>query len=245
MKRLFLLVVIFSVGCSPNGILAPTSVPVAVTPPPRQIAVAGTRVYVALGDSITQGTGGSVNMDFVSLLQDFLNYWYPTTTALNFGTSGISAEAFASAMPYVLSNIPITPDFVTIELGINDLIKKDTEEVGGTYLMPYSSAVTNSYIFKAALTTIITSMRGMPGAHAKITLANVYKTHFADDWTDGVNVFNEYNKRVSEVAVEQGVGLVDLATVFAANPSLYISPDGIHPSDSGHYAISVEEEKCF
>jgi lysophospholipase L1-like esterase len=65
---------------------------------------------------------------------------------------------------------------------------------------------------------------------SKIKLVNIFRR---DDTNE-----NAYNLKLIDIATANGVQVLDINSVLASNPALYMS-DSLHPNDAGHAAISA------
>lgn len=237
--KISLIVVLLLVGCSSRQ---------ALTTPPQEAvlfssAVTLNRNYLAVGDSITAGTGSSIQQNcFASLLGVYLNTKYPFTTLLNWGEPGFTAERYVESASFIKTYINnINPDFMTIELGMNDLVHSQEEVYPGVFNMPYSQAVSFSYVFKTALKTGVIDI--LKGPHTRMAIANIYYIDRFAQWPDGVKIWKMYNQRILEVAREERIPLVDLATVFNGHTAAWVAD--VHPNDLGHQAIAQAFKKVF
>lgn len=82
---------------------------------------AAPRQYVALGDSFTIGTGSSPEQSFPARLRAR----FGPTTLVNLGVNGYRAsDVIAEELPRALA---LAPDFVTLAVGANDIVRGNDE----------------------------------------------------------------------------------------------------------------------
>lgn len=231
MKKIILVLALLTIGCSSRFIsMAQARIPAPTKP----------RIYFAAGDSVTDGRNASDAAHcFVNLLTDFFNIWYPNTTTVNGGFSGITAEAYVPVAIQYRNQLGNAPDLCTIFFGINDLVRAPGDIPPGVYGLPCTEAVLESYVFKDSLKQIIETFQGQG---SKMAIATIYHFDRLNGWADGDKVWVEYNKRIQEAAAEEGIGLVDLVTPFDGHPG-YL--EDVHPNNQGHAVIEHAFEGAF
>jgi len=166
------------------------------------------RVYVALGDSITQGRVFPVGAPYPERLAGILE-----TTVVNAGVSGATAAEGAARASSLISSHE--PHGVLILFGANDVIQG----------VPPSVTI-------AALASIIEAAKAAGAIPYLATLTPQLKQHVL--FSGHVKALNE---RIRSLASSQGAQLVDLADEFGEEESL-LQGDGLHPSDAGTQVIA-------
>ena len=252
--------------------VVPTATPTPVLPP----------VYVALGDSISTGYGlPDVTTSFVNLLYQNNNTVYPSEAGQDLSTKypGIQinnlAVTGATSFDVVSGQMPSVPTgagsprFVTVIIGGNELIDSCGVSPcdGAVFGCTVSQGTTFSYNFKARLKGQIVQALQNTALYPrlqKIVIGNIYDPTdgvglAAYGWTDGELVLTQYNQRISEVASETGVSLVDIYTPFlghgtqynntgnpyydASDPTYWYNPSEIpvpiHPYTLGHHHLKL------
>lgn len=259
----------------------PTPTPTVTPTPSPTPGVPGH--YIALGDSISYGSDlTDTSLSFVNLLFQNNNTAYPADSGQDLSTKYPGIQLLNLSIPgartqEVISNelpsIPqgsFSPYYVSIIIGGNELITPcganytDPPCDGAVFGSTVSQGTTWSYNFKTRLKTqivqVLQNTALYPGIK-KIVLGNIYDptdgTGLAGyGWAAGEAVLAQYNLRISEVASETGVDLVDVYTPFlghgtqynnTSNP-YYVSSDPtywyvsaipipIHPNALGHYHL--------
>lgn len=183
------------------------------------VPAADTKV-ACVGNSITYGYGleGLWPLNYPNQLDTLLG---PGWSVSNFGVSGktmirASNDAWWNqpAFPNALASLP---DVVVIELGTND---------SKSYIWAaYGKDFANDY--KAMVDTFRT-LSTKPKVWATLQ-------PWADNASWGIRdsmLTNEINPRIRQVALEQGLGLIDLHAAFAAHPE-WMQSDSVHPNGEG------------
>lgn len=230
------------------------------------------RLYLAVGDSITAGIGAShPEKGFAPLFGAYRDQWHPGTLTWNAGVDGATTydiiQDVIPSLPVSLAALGRKPDVITVLLGVNELIRvyPSGPSDGAVFGCTYAQGVSWSYHFRSRLSEGIVKpllRAGSPGC--RMALLNLYEstsgagyavTCFGPEWLnggsaqclwpDGLRVWEEYNRRIAEVAGENGILLIDLASAFQGHMEDYVTIPllDIHPTDAGHAAIARELEK--
>jgi len=170
--------------------------------------------FVALGNSLTAGTGASTtNWRFSKQVSNL----YGLTEAST-GTGGITAQTFAVSN---LGSIPTynssTHKYLCFELGINDL-------TAGRTSVQYSNDMTT--ILNNAITT-----KGWPAS--QVIVLSIAGSYIGNSPT-------AYNSALVTLCGSLGAIYVDITTPFSSqgiSPTIYTA-DNIHPNDQGHLLIA-------
>nr|MDO8062874.1 SGNH/GDSL hydrolase family protein [Candidatus Freyrarchaeum guaymaensis] len=203
----------------------------------------GCPCYVALGDSMiidyyAGGPGwGAASLlyrnlddvypefkgkDLLSLIPDLKNY--------NLATDGATTY---TVMHWQLPKVPSGPDYpvvVIVTVGGNDLLSR--------YRVGFREGVEESYRFKERLRKLFSSLlRMVSPIRPRIYVGNIYDpsdgTGMLDDagwspWPDGLKVLAEWNERISEVAEEFRLTLVDIHSHFLGHGMHHDNPEIKH-----------------
>ncbi len=204
----------------PMPIRVPAPGPIAV---PVTLDAGGNRpeLYLAMGDSITDGDGSSDGAGYRSRLQARLCAFFGEAAIVNVAATGTDSHRGARIIDDALA---VRPAYTLILYGTNDW----DEEA-------------------AAFTTTLNSLRRMVrktrAARSLPFLATVIPTNVGADlrasparnrWVAALD------RNIRRIAVEEGAVLVDLETAFLAQPRLAaLYRDGLHPNDAGYDVITA------
>ncbi|MBI3987744.1 MAG: VCBS repeat-containing protein [Lentisphaerae bacterium] len=166
-------------------------------------------LYVALGDSITEGYGLSSYGDiFVSRLAALLG-----KSVANEGVGGEQSEGGLDRVSGVLSWYK--PGYMIVLYGANDVFRSD-----------------NTAGIVANLRGIIDAAKNNNTVPLICTLTPVSGSH--GFMTDGVLALN---REIRILAQTENVTLVDFEAALGWNTS-YLSSDGLHPNSAGHQVMA-------
>ena len=173
------------------------------------------RTFVALGDSITYGTGATDDYGWAYLLRDWLQAnGSPAATLYNYGTGSQMASGGENRLQEIASRFS-NIDLMTVAYGMND--------------MPAEPITMSLEDFEASLTNIVETLKPISKRLCLLTIT----PNIIGGTTPGED---DYNAVITAVAAEQEVTLIDVSTAFP-NTNDY-RPDGVHPNDVGHAAIA-------
>lgn len=196
---------------------------------------------VALGDSITNGTG----LSGVSEAQTFREIVRRELAArlrksvevINAGVNGdVATQAVHRLQRDVLDR---KPDIVTIMFGGNEagFYRPETGGFSDTPRVPREH-------FKAAVAGLVDRFRAGRIAVVLLTCPPMteryWGMHLDAYQKQGINfLVKDYAQAVRDVAAEKNVALVDVYNAFQQDPArLDCFPDGLHPDARGHRLIA-------
>lgn len=183
------------------------------------VSAADTKV-ACVGNSITYGYGleGQWPLNYPNQLDTLLGSGWSVS---NFGVSGktmIRAVGDAwwkqTAFPNALAFLP---DVVVIELGTND---------SKPYIWSYYGKD-----FAADYKALVDTFRTLSSSPQVWATLQPRANNASWGILDSVLV-QEVNPRILQVALEKGIGLIDLHTPFAAHPE-WMQEDSVHPNGEG------------
>ncbi|MCX6992590.1 MAG: SGNH/GDSL hydrolase family protein [Kiritimatiellaeota bacterium] len=167
-------------------------------------------LYVALGDSITAGSGLASPSDRYSVkLAGMLN-----KTVLNAGYPGASSGEVLDACYNILDDNK--PGYMLILVGVNDLIMGYGEEVPAVNIRIMVQACKDNKTIP-----VIATLTPVFYSYARLS--------------DGVERLND---KIRQIASDLDVALVDLNSAFDNNP-IYMQTDGLHPNETGNAVMAV------
>jgi len=197
--------------------------------------------YVAVGDSITLGSGDNFPGDDTSLdgrntgggyepvLNDLLtaSLGYPHTV-VNEGVSGDTSADGAIRISTTLSN-HLEADYILVMYGTNDAFIPPLDS--GLGLVPGDPGYNGSY--KDNMQTIISAI---VAAGKTPYLA---KVPFTSDPLRSDASIQEYNMVIDELFFDNGIAVIppDFYTYFQSNPG-ELAADGIHPNGTGYQSMA-------
>lgn len=179
-------------------------------------------VYVALGDSTTEGVGASTpQKSFPALVHAAIRQEFKKAKYYNLGKRGARVSDVLSEQAEVA--IGLRPNLITISVGANDIrgrvgSKKFREDLSN--LIAKLKTETNGTI----VVNNIPDFTSLPSLHLIIRL-----------WAK--ISLSRFNLIIREQAKKYRVAFVDLHTqskLFSKNYPEFVSADGFHPSDSGY-----------
>lgn len=187
------------------------------------------QTYVAIGDSLTAGTGdqypGIEHLSWADRLAQALADQVQGFTYHNLAVRGkTSAEMIAEQLPRAIA---LKPDFVTILAGGNDL------RVPGWHPEQFRQNLTKlvqPFVesgVTVAVVTMIDNLLAQPAA---------MQEHMQPMYT----ALRLVNRVVRDVARDYGLLLIDLEQVADLHDSEMISADGIHANSYGYIKIAAE-----
>jgi lysophospholipase L1-like esterase len=179
------------------------------SPAPHDFGNNDTNLYVACGDSITEGGyGGSDPGGYPAVLASMLG-----KRVINQSQGGDSSDGGIGIVNSALNNYK--PGYVIILFGANDVIHSyDPNDTINNLRTMIEAAKNNKSI------PVIGTLLPMSEEHAP--------------FEGGVEALNPLIIRLGE---EEGIAVADLFAAFWGDPSLIVD-DGLHPSDAGNQVIA-------
>ena len=165
-------------------------------------------IFVAMGDSIT--VGYALNTYDDSYVARLSGMW--GKTAVNQGVDGAKSSYGTALIGSILSEY--NPRYLTIYYGSNDVGFYENDTIVANLRFVIDKAKENGTIPVVA------------------TLGP-----FFGQWAWRKPSVIELNKKIRQMAAEEGVACADLEAALNWN-SAYIFPDGIHPTGAGHRIIA-------
>jgi len=167
-------------------------------------------LYVALGDSITAGSGLTNSSECYSAkLAGMLN-----KTVMNAGYPGANSSEILDACYNILDNNQ--PGYMLILAGVNDLIMGYGEELPAVNIRIMIQACQDNKTIP-----VIATLTPVFGSYARLS--------------GGVD---RLNGMIRQIASDLNVALVDLNSAFGNN-LIYMQTDGLHPNESGNALMAI------
>lgn len=167
-------------------------------------------LYVALGDSITAGSGlANPNDSYPAKLSGMLS-----KTVMNAGYPGAASSAILDVLYNILDDNK--PGYMLILCGVNDLIMGYGEDGVAINIRIMIQACKDNKTIPviATLTPAFGNYEGLSSGIGRV------------------------NDKIRQLCSDLDVALVDLNSAFGDNP-IYIQSDGLHPNESGHSLMAI------
>jgi len=167
-------------------------------------------LYVALGDSITAGSGlASLNDRYSAKLAGMLY-----KTVLNEGYPGATSSAILDVCYNILDDNK--PGYMLILVGVNDLGMGYGEDGAAINIRIMAQACKDNKTIPVIA-----------------TLTPVFGDY--ENLSSGVG---RLNNQIHQLCADLNVALVDLSAAFNENPD-YMQSDGLHPNESGNSLMAI------
>jgi len=167
-------------------------------------------LFVALGDSITAGSGlANPNDCYSAKLAGMLN-----KTVMNAGYPGACSGEILDACYNILDDNK--PGYMLILIGVNDLNMGYGEDVVAVNIRIMIQACKDNKTIP-----VIATLTPVFGSYARLS--------------SGVD---RLNVRIRQICADLDVALVDLSSAFGDN-LIYMQSDGLHPNESGNALMAI------
>lgn len=203
------------------GLFSPTT-PTPITLVPSTGKPTKDIVYIALGDSLTAGSGvDSVSSTFPYLLaQKIANEQKAKVTLVNLGILGARAEdVLARELPFIQK---YHPTLITLVVGVNDI--HYSKSVGG--FLKNTDSLVNLLVASGAKVVVAT----VPFVGGKEIMLPPYQFYFDLET-------KKFNESLTLLMVDKNIEVVDLYTKThedALNGTNYYSRDNFHLNAAGY-----------
>ncbi|WP_227013704.1 GDSL-type esterase/lipase family protein [Paenibacillus psychroresistens] len=220
----------FSSSSSP---LVPATVPALVETTPDPVGADDHFHLLALGDSLTKGTGDPSGKGYVGyLLEDLQGKLKQEVVVSNYGVNGQTTSQLADELNQSKLQSEIkTADVIVISIGANDLFQSG-ETLGNldsTYIQPIEDKYTQQ------LDAILKQLRG-ENAKANIYLIGLYNPFSALENAERTNeIIRDWNYKMADTAASFPLTvLVPTADIFQLKVQDYLARDLFHPNAAGY-----------
>jgi lysophospholipase L1-like esterase len=211
----------FFVGPAPTTIAVPQS-STAFLPVTLPIGPNRPNVYLAFGDSITDGEGSSDGMGYVSRLPRMLAAHFGRATLIKDGLGATRSNRGSDRLP---DSLTVRPAYTLIHYGTNDW------NVGECKTSPPCFTIDS-------LRTMVRDVKGRQGIPVLGTIipANPAILETQPDRNQWVAAMDA---RIREMARAEGAVVADLEAAFLRESSLpRLFADHVHPSDAGYEVMA-------
>ncbi len=179
-------------------------------------------VYIALGDSLTAGSGADLYEEtYPYLVAKQLSNHNQEVILRNFSVPGFKSQDLIDV--FLENTVKMQPDIVTILIGVNDIHNYVGEERFAKNYRTILEVLTQHTKAKIYLISI-------PYIGADTTIFPPLNLYFLNQTT-------EYNKVIKELSQEYHATYIDLDTPTRAlfrKDGAHYSVDGFHPSAAGY-----------
>lgn len=174
--------------------------------------------YLALGDSTGLGLGAKSGYGYVEQLMTRIQHEHPGSRLVKLCRLG---ETTTGLRQRVAQGFHVKPTFVTLSIGINDLLQRISDE---EFAANYEDIVKS--LKRLALPIVVTNL---PDISSAPSLPNSMREEIRGNLL-------LFNKRIEALAKRHGLLLVDLYEPSSklVTTHAFFSSDGFHPSDAGY-----------
>lgn len=181
--------------------------------------------FVAIGDSLTAGTGVEAGMAWPDRIAAGLRGSYPDLTFSNLAVDGAKSAEVARQLDEALQ---LEPDLVTVICGLNDLRSVSPDVAGyATRLAGIIDCLQDTGPERAIVTATA------PDVPESAPLRPRTRAHFVE----GIRAINEATVRV---ASDRGVPCLGATGRPELHDPENLAADGLHPSPRGHALMARE-----
>ena len=211
----------FFVGPAPVTVTVPQS-STAFVPVTLPIGANRPNVYLAFGDSITDGEGSGDGMGYVSRLQRKLEAHFGRATLIKDGLGATRSNRGSDRLP---DSLTVRPSYTLIHYGTNDWNQGECK--------------TNPPCFTIdSLRTMVRDVKHRQGLPVLATIipANPAILETQPDRNQWVAAMDA---RIRDLARQEGAVLADLEAAFLREPTMpRLFADHVHPSDAGYEVMA-------
>jgi lysophospholipase L1-like esterase len=188
-------------------------------------------VYMAFGDSITDGDGSNDDQGYRKMLQNLLRSNFRAGTVINQGIGGTRSIEGSARLPRSLSDVQ--PAYTLILYGTNDW--NDTE--CRTDFPCYTIEALRTMIHQAK------SRQSLPVIATIIPCNTGYDARTPPERNQWVSDMNDL---IRPLAQQEGALLVDMYAAFMAAPDFHtLMSDHVHPNEDGYTIMANEWFKAI
>jgi lysophospholipase L1-like esterase len=212
----------FFVGPAPMTLVVPQTAGTAFLPVTLPIGSNRPNVYLAFGDSITDGEGSSDGNGYASRLLRKLQAHYGRATVIKDGLGATRSNRGSDRLP---DSLTVRPAYTLIHYGTNDWNEGQCKSNPPCFTVDSLRRMVRDVKGRQGLPLLGTIIPGNP---------NYLETQPArNQWVAAMDA------RIRDLAREEGALLVDLEAAFLRAPSLpALFADHVHPSDAGYEVMA-------
>jgi lysophospholipase L1-like esterase len=210
------------VGPPPLSLAVPQTSGTAFLPVTLPIGPNRPNVYLAFGDSITDGEGSADGMGYVSRLQRKLQAWFGRASVIKDGLGATRSNRGSDRLP---DSLTVRPAYTLIHYGTNDWNQAECKQSPPCFTIE-------------SLRTMVRDVKHNQGLPVLGTIipANPARVEFQPDRNLWVA---DMDRRIRDLARAEGALLADLEAAFLREPSVpLLFADHVHPSDAGYEVMA-------
>jgi lysophospholipase L1-like esterase len=207
---------------APSTLVVPQTGGTAFVPLTLPIGSNRPNVYLAFGDSITDGEGSNDGNGYASRLQRKLQAHLGRATIIKDGLAGTRSNRGSDRLP---DSLTVRPAYTLIHYGTNDW------NAGECKTSPPCFTIDS-------LRKMVRDVKGRQGLPVLATIIPSNPAHSFNP--PGRNPWvSEMDARIRELATTEGAVLADLEAAFLRAPSVpALFTDHIHPNDAGYEVMA-------
>jgi lysophospholipase L1-like esterase len=207
---------------APLTLVVPQTGGTAFLPTTLPIGSNRSNVYLAFGDSITDGEGSSDGNGYASRLQRKLQAHFGRATMIKDGLSGTRSNRGADRLP---DSLTVRPAYTLIHYGTNDWNVGECKVNPPCFTIDSMRRMVQDVKVRQGLPVLATIIPANP-AYLETQPAR-------NQWVAAMDV------RIRELARTEGAVLADLEPAFLRAPAWpALFTDHIHPNDAGYEAMA-------
>ena len=211
----------FFVGPAPVNVTVPQS-STAFVPVTLPIGSNRPNVYLAFGDSITDGEGSGDGMGYVSRLQRKLQGHFGRATLIKDGLTATRSNRGSDRLP---DSLTVRPAYTLIHYGVNDWNVGECKTSPPCFTIDSLRTMVRDVKFRQGIPVLATIIPANP--------AILETQPDRNQWVAAMDA------RIRELARAEGAVLADLEAAFLRETTLSrLFSDHIHPNDAGYEVMA-------
>jgi lysophospholipase L1-like esterase len=180
--------------------------------------------FLAFGNSITEGKNAYsvvLTNNYPAVLGTMLRQRYTTQTDIDVVNRGKGGETAVDGSDRIEVELDaLRPEVLLLEEGVNDLLGGDPLKVD------------------VVIDALRDSVRKAKARGVRVLLATLVPGRPGQSRSGAVTLISPTNQRIRQLALSEGVTLVDLYAGFGGSPDPYIDVDGLHPNELGYQKMA-------
>ena len=207
---------------APSTLVVPQTGGTAFLPLTLPIGSNRPNVYLAFGDSITEGDGSSDGNGYASRLQRKLQAHLGRATMIKDGLGATKSNQGSVRLP---DSLTVRPAYTLIHYGTNDWNIAECKVSPPCFTIDSLRRMVRDVKSREGLPVLATIIPSNP--------AHSFNPPGRNPWVSAMDV------RIRELAREEGALLVDLEAAFLRAPSVpALFTDHVHPNDAGYEVMA-------